>query len=296
MGRWKFGRAKMGADDDRSLGKLAKEAFAMGLDPSGMSSDEIADMIHEANGISTRRPEIKPEPEADPMLADARRILAIGIGKEAAAGVVSLQMAAEMLETSLVLMTMGEYTTPATAWLESYRALSEAAPVAVVETAEEEVVANPLSFSSSVKELRAAAKAANIRGRSRMNKAQLCVALGIPVPEPKETNVGVIERARKIVKAASGMSVAERIAWLATPGNGAPMEKVVKVMRHFPGAAKDVGYVPGYRLHYHRRSIDEETGEVVVDQVWTSKTCRPRLWMNQDKTLRIGLIPEAPAS
>ena len=171
------------------------------------------------------------------------------------------------------------------------------------EAAKEEVMsaAVSLSYETNLKDLRAAAKVAGVRGRSRMDRIALCSALGIPVPAPEEATVTVVQQAKELAAAVKPISFEEKVAYCRE--HAVTVSVLKHALRRFPGGSKFRGYVPDHKIHYGIPKIDEETGELVKDDKgnviyvkrWNSRTMEPRKWMSVPR-LHVWLVQDTPAS
>ena len=285
--------------------------------------------------LAAADPEPPPEPEVDPVLARAQDLLHPYFGWDTVREIKSRGLAADFIETALHLYKLGDDTQSFSEWLDAYHALeapvdevadetvraealaesasveiagfvpgalmARAEAVVAAEAAEEEVAVSEnqvmaeavsLSYETNLKDLRAAAKVAKIRGRDRMDRIALCSALGIPVPAPEEATVTVVQQAKELAAAVKPMSLAEKVEYLTS--HEVPMSSLVKVLQRYPQNTTK-GYVPGFRIHWHRRVVNEVTGEVTIDAKWTTRTCTPKLWIKNPQ-YKFGLVPDSPAS
>jgi len=104
--------------------------------------------------------------------------------------------------------------------------------------------------------------------------------------------VTVVQQAKELAAAVKPMSLAEKVEYLTS--HEVPMSSLVKVLQRYPQNTTK-GYVPGFRIHWHRRVVNEVTGEVTIDAKWTTRTCTPKLWIKNPQ-YKFGLVPDSPAS
>jgi len=270
-------------------------------------------------------PVAKPEPEpvvqgVDPMLQQARDLLAPYYGREAVEQIETLLVASEFIDSTQHLTTLGDDSQRFGEWLDAYHALeatvdemanetvraealaesasveiagfvpgalmARAEAVVATEVAEEEVTVSEnqvmaeavsLSYASNLKDLRAAAKVAKVRGRSKLDRIGLCSALGIPVPAPEEESVNIVSRAKAIAKKVAGPSFAEKCAYFREE-HGTKMHTLSNhVLRQHPDGVKGHKFVPNHRIQFTMRVVNEKTGEVKV-HTWDDRGCFPHKW------------------
>jgi len=134
-----------------------------------------------------------------------------------------------------------------------------------------------LSYETNLKDLRAAAKVAGVRGRSSMDRIALCSALGIPVPAPEEESVSIVSKAKAVAKKVAGPSFAEKCAYFREE-HGTKMRTLSDhVLCQHPDGVKGHKFVPNHRIQFTMRVVNEKTGEVKV-HTWDDRGCFPHKW------------------
>jgi mannose/cellobiose epimerase-like protein (N-acyl-D-glucosamine 2-epimerase family) len=101
----------------------------------------------------------------------------------------------------------------------------------------------------------------------------------------------IVQKAREVVRRASGPTFAEKIAYFRAEGRKVSVGAMMAhVGRQAPGKEKGRLHVPGHLIEWTKTVEDRRTGEP-KQHTWTTKTCVPEVWAEAaDLTVRLVAI------